>query len=157
MKKYGTVAAIFVGPQRRKSMTSLNFVEAIAGRGLKGDRYCTGEGSYNLEKVGKRQVTLIDSKCFEGSPFTWIDSLRNIVTTEVELLWLTTGGGRTFMLGEALLRGIEYCDPCDVPSVISGIPGFKKYFFNRACIIAEVLQGGMIRVGDDIKHEVKGY
>lgn len=43
----GTVKAICIGPVAGGPMQEIMEVEAIAGQGLKGDRYATCEGSFN--------------------------------------------------------------------------------------------------------------
>lgn len=137
-------------------MQSISHVEAIEGAGLKGDRYCIGSGSFNKKTgVGNRQVTIMNGKFFRGTGFKFTDSRRNIFTSDdCEVLWLI---GRTFSIGKASMRGIKYCDPCERPSKLSGIPGFKDQFIDCGCIVAEVLEGGLIRVGDEIVPPVKGY
>jgi hypothetical protein len=74
-------------------MEEVEIVEAIVGAGLAGDRYSTGEGSFNRNRQGKRQLTLINSIFFKNSGFESIESRRNIVTQGVELMWLI---GREF-------------------------------------------------------------
>ena len=151
----GTVVAICISPAAGQPMQQVQEVEAIAGQGLKGDRYATGEGSFNKGKQGNRQVTLINGIFFEGSGFEFTDSRRNIVTVGVELSWLI---GREFQIGTARFRGVKYCDPCNRPSKLSGKErSFKEAFFDRGGIIAEILEGGLIKAGDPVIPPPKGY
>lgn len=151
----GVVVAICIAHVARSPMTRVNAVEAIAGQGLKGDRYCTGEGSFNKEEVGRRQVTLINALFFKGSGFDYIDTRRNIVTRDVELMSLI---GKEFQIGGARMRGVKYCDPCLRPSQSSGEGrSFKEAFFDRGGLIAEVLEGGLIKVKDPIVPPFKNY
>ncbi len=130
-------------------------VEAIAGSGLKGDRYSTAEGSFNKGKQGNRQVTLINGMFFEKSGFDYIDSRRNIVTLGVELMWLI---GREFQVGTAYFRGVKYCDPCDRPSNLATKKiSFKEAFFDRGGLIAEIIESGLIKIGDQIVPPPKNY
>ena len=92
----GTVVAIYICLAKGDPMQLVQEVHAIEGAGLKGDRYATGEGSFNGGKQGSRQVTLINGIFFEGSGFEYTDSRRNIVTMGVELMWLI---GREFDIG----------------------------------------------------------
>src|SRR6185436_8169620 len=101
----GKVVAICIGPSAGASMISLPEVQAIAGEGLEGDRYARGEGSFNKGKKGNRQVTLINGKFFKGSSFSYIDCRRNLVTLDIELMWLL---GKEFRVGNAVLRGVKY-------------------------------------------------
>lgn len=151
----GTVTAIFVAPTAGSAMEQREKVLAIAGAGLQGDRYCTGEGSFNKDTVGKRQVTLINGVFFEGTGFEYSDTRRNIVTDGVELMWLI---GREFKIGEALFRGVKYCDPCQRPSNLAGKKeSFRDAFHDRGGLVAEIIQGGIIREGDEIIPPPKAY
>ena len=122
-------------------------VEAITGAGLKGDRYSTGEGSWNKEKPGRRQVTIIEEVAFIRTGFNFAESRRNIVTSAIKLVKLT---GREFTIGTARFRGLKYCEPCDRPSVLCGKKDFKSLFEKRGGLVAEVIQDGLIRAGDPI-------
>lgn len=151
----GTVVALCICPAAGNPMQVVQEVEAITGSGLKGDRYCTGEGSFNKGSQGQRQITLINALFFEGTDFQYVDSRRNIVTRGVELMWLI---GREFQIGTAHVRGVKYCDPCNRPSQLSGCKkSFKEVFFDRGGLIAEVIEGGIIRVNDDVIPPPRGY
>lgn len=150
----GTVVAICIAPEAGALMQEVMEVEAIAGQGLKGDRYCTGEGSWNKGELGKRQVTFINSLFFDGTGFSILDARRNFAVLGAELMYLI---GREFDVGEARFRGVKYCDPCGRPSKLSGIPGFAEAFYDRGGLVAEVLQGGLIKVGSPLISPKKNY
>lgn len=151
----GTVKAICICPVAGGPMQEIAEVEAIVSQGLKGDRYSTGEGSFNKGKQGNRQVTLMNSIFFEGSGFEFKDSRRNLFVEGLELMWLI---GREFQIGTARFRGLKYCDPCRRPSKLSGKPrNFQEAFFDRGGLIAEVIEGGMIKTGDSVIPPPKGY
>lgn len=151
----GIVVAICICPVAGGTMQCVEEVDALAGYGLKGDRYAAGQGSFNRGKAGSRQVTLINSIFFEGSGFAFADSRRNIVTTGVELMWLV---GRRFTIGEVQFLGVKYCDPCERPSKLSGNErSFKGAFLDRGGLIADVMTDGVIRVGDLVVPPPKGY
>ena len=151
----GTVTAIYICPVAGGTMCQVTNIEAIAGQGLKGDRYATGEGSFNEGKQSVRQVTLMNSIFFEKSGFEFKDSRRNLFVEGVELMWLI---GRGFQIGTAHFRGVKYCDPCNRPSKLSGKEkSFKETFFDRGGLIAEIIEGGVIKVGDLIIPPPKDY
>jgi hypothetical protein len=154
----GKAIAICVTPLAGGTMQSIDEAEAIAGHGIKGDRYCTDDGSYNKKRKGEgfRQVSLINARFFPGTLFEFVDSRRNIITQGVELLWLLDKK-KEFQIGEAVFRAVKYLDPCARPGNLSGKPGFKEAFFDCGAIIAEVLKGGRFRVGDPVFHASKGY
>lgn len=77
------------------------------------------------------------------------------MTNGVELMWLV---GREFRIGDARFRGVKYCDPCKRPGKLSGnVNSFQEKFFDCGGLVAEVLEGGVIRVGDSIVPPPKGY
>lgn len=142
----GHVVAIYLTPAAGAPMQHVWETQALAGQGLQGDRYALGEGSWNKGWPGKRQVTLINALFFEGSGFTYEESRRNIVTIRVELMDLI---GKEFDIGEARFRGLTYCEPCQRPSKLSGNPrAFKEAFHDCGGLTAEILRGGLIRVGN---------
>jgi len=144
----GNVVTICISPVAGGKMEEVEVVEAIAGAGLAGDRYSTGEGSFNRKRQGKRQVTLINAIFFKDSGFEYTDSRRNIVTHGVELMWLI---GREFQIGRARFLGQHYCDPCLRPSHLSGKKQkFLEVFLDRGGLVAEIIESGTIKKGDPI-------
>lgn len=151
----GTVKAICIGTVANGPMQEIPEVEALAGQGLKGDRYATGEGSFNKGKQGVLQVTLMNSIFFEGSGFDFKDSRRNLFVEGAELMCLI---GREFQIGTARFRGVKYCDPCNRPSKLSGKQkSFRETFSDRGGLIAEIIEGGVIKVGDLLTSPSKDY
>jgi hypothetical protein len=142
----GNVVAIYISRIAGGKMEEVEIAEAIVGAGLAGDRYSTGDGSFNRNRQGSRQVTLINSIFFKNSGFEFVESRRNIVTQGVELMWLI---GREFQIGKARFRGQNYCDPCLRPSRLAGKrEKFLEAFSDRGGLVAEIIEGGMIKRGD---------
>ena len=158
----GGVSAICIAPVAGKVMLRLQEAEAIAGAGLKGDRYAAGIGSFNIKRggVGIRQVSFMNARFLQGTEFLPEDTRRNVFTIGVELSWLlpmSDKPGKLFRIGNVLFRAQKYLDPCPRPSKLSGKSGFKETFFDCGAIIAEVVEGGSFKVGDPVYHENKGY
>jgi len=151
----GSVVAICICPVAGGPMQLVQEAEAIAGAGLKGDRYCTGEGSFNKGNVGRRQITLINAWFVDNSGFAYQETRRNLVLSGVELMWVV---GREFRIGEeVVIRGIKYCDPCKRPSKLSGNPvDFDEASHDAGGIVAEIIKGGIVRVGDPVNLPPKG-
>ncbi len=156
MKRQGRVVAICIGPAARAAMQEVEEVMAIAGAGLQGDRYSTGDGSYNRKKgVGHRQVTLMNARFFPDSGFMFREARRNLFTEGVELMDLV---GKEFDIGEARFCGERYCDPCLVPTNLAGKDvNFREAFHDRGGLIAVILSGGLIRLGSHIVGPPKDY
>lgn len=152
---YGMVVAICIAPTAGAPMESLRETRAIRSRGLQGDRYATGSGSFNQGRPGKGQVTLMNALFFPGSGYEYHESRRDLFVLDVELMWLI---GRRFQIGEAWFRGMKYCDPCMRPSRLLGREdSFQAAFFDRGGLVAKVVKGGIIKVGDTVIPPPKGY
>ena len=88
-------------------MEERSSVHAMAGRGLEGDRYERGEGSYSrLARVAARHVSLIAREAIEAAnaelvqrgliPFEMQETRRNIVVEGVDVYGLL---GKEFRIG----------------------------------------------------------
>src|SRR6516165_2909780 len=111
----GIVRAIYVAPSAGEALTAVTEVRALIGRGLEGDRYERGLGSFSRWPGTGRAVTLIEQEVLEAVlDETGLDldsgrSRRNIVTEGVRLNDLV---GKTFRIGTALFRGERLAEPC---------------------------------------------
>lgn len=147
-----TVEAIHIVASRGDPIVAANEVRAIAGEGLEGDRYQTGEGRPPEKQGGKRAATLIEAEALEalerdyGVRLDPGETRRNITTRGVALNHLV---GRTFRVGDALLKGYELCEPC---GYLEGLTkdGVRSGLVHRGGLRAEIVESGAIRVGDAI-------
>lgn len=127
-------------------------VRAIAGKGLEGDRYCNGAGTYSKPHSPGRQATLIEIEALEalardyGIELAPGRSRRNIVTRGAALNHLV---GREFAIGAVRLRGVELCEPCARLQKLAA-PGVQRGLVHRGGLNAEILTDGVIRAGDSI-------
>lgn len=139
-------------------MTSVGEVKAVSGKGLEGDRYFRGEGTWSDHPAGDNQLTLIEKEAIEaaareyGVKIEAGDARRNIV---VEGLALNHLVGREFTLGEVRVRGIRLCEPC---RHLEGLtkPGLRRALIHRGGLRAEILDSGVIRTGDVVDHTPVG-
>ncbi|HEX9843787.1 MAG TPA: MOSC domain-containing protein [bacterium] len=155
MDNEGRVAALHICAQARAGMQDVQEVEAIKGRGLAGDRYLLGTGTYSQRPGTGRQVTLIEAEALReladrhGIAFSGAEARRNIVTRGVRLEELI---GATFRVGGATLRGMRPCEPCAYLQELTGKPVLGP-LAHRGGLRADILVGGAIRVGDAIVAE----
>ncbi len=148
----GRVVGIYVTPEARADPEERHEVRAVAGRGLEGDRYFEGTGTWSKKTGPHRQVTLIEAEAVEavrrdqGLDLAPGRIRRNIVTEGVALNHLVE---REFTVGEARFRGIKLCEPCGHLERLTA-PGVEEAFLHRGGLNAEILEGGTIRVGDPV-------
>jgi len=134
-------------------MTSLAEVRAVAGRGLEGDRYFEGAGTFSPHpQKPDFELTLIEWEKVEafaresGLPFTTAHARRNLVTEGVDLNALA---GHEFRIGGALIRGIRLCEPCNYLAKTS-FPETLRGLVHKGGVRAQIVESGTIRVGDAI-------
>ncbi|MGF1639572.1 MAG: MOSC domain-containing protein [Rhodospirillales bacterium] len=145
-----TVEWIFVAAAGGAAMQSVDRVEAIAGRGLKGDRY--GERRGSGTGWDECQVTLIEGEHLEriaaesGVRVLNGEHRRNIVSRGIVLERLH---GARFRIGTAVLAYDRPRPPCAYIASITE-PLMTRALGARAGICARVLCGGIIRRGDPI-------
>ena len=153
--------AIYRAENAGDPMRSMQQVRALQGKGLEGDRYAEGRGIF--QKPGGREairhVSLITQEAIEAVnaksaseseraiQFQASDTRRNLITVGIDLSDLV---GKKFKIGKVEMRGIELCTPCKRPSQLSGKEGFKAAFENRGGLRAEILDDGLLTVGDVI-------
>ncbi|MEK0451689.1 MAG: hypothetical protein RL088_3957 [Verrucomicrobiota bacterium] len=145
------LAGIYISPTATALPTAVDSVRALAGRGLDGDRYAMGCGTFS-DRPGRRDVTLIEAEEIErfsresGHAFDAAMSRRNLLTSGVRLNDLV---GREFHVGPVLLRGLRLCEPCTHLERVTGLPVLAG-LVHRAGLYAEILNDGELRIGDTI-------
>jgi MOSC domain-containing protein YiiM len=149
----GTVEAIFIGGVAQGPMRSVAQVEGEAGVGLEGDRYAARAGSFSGNDSPGRALTLIEAEAVEaasrdyGMELDAGDTRRNVVTRGVALNHLV---GKEFTVGSVRLLGIKLNEPCEHLEKVSGRHGIRKALTHRGGLRADILEGGTIRVGDQV-------
>ena len=148
----GAVTQLFIAPAGAEPMEARDEVVAVEGKGLDGDRYAAGIGTFSERPGTGRHVTLIESEAVEavvadGIELTTAETRRNVVTAGVPLNHLV---GREFRVGEVVLRGMRLNEPCAVLERRLR-PGVRNAMLHRAGLRAEIVTGGTIRVGDTVR------
>ncbi|MFN0018977.1 MAG: MOSC domain-containing protein [Pirellulaceae bacterium] len=150
---HGKLLAIGIAAAKELPLHSVDSIAAMAGRGLTGDRYAEGKGvGQHGPAKPEQEVTLIEEEAIAAAgqeyklAFTHLDTRRNLLTTGVPLNHLV---GKTFHVGEVLLRGLELCEPCGHLEKLT-CAGIKKSLIHRGGLRAQIVRSGMLRVGDEV-------
>jgi MOSC domain-containing protein YiiM len=149
----GKVIAIQIAPDGGTALVSVEQVKAVAGQGLEGDRYFLRKGTYSKKHDGTREATFIEAEALEalsrdyGLELSGLESRRNITTHGVALNHLV---GKSFRVGGALFKGLKLCEPCGHLEQLTG-RNVRPGLTHRGGLRAEILENGLVKVGDQIK------
>ena len=143
----GALTWIGVRPEHGAELCELTEVEAVEGRGLRGDI------AARARVGGNRQVTLVQAEhlpvigAFMRGAVRPRQLRRNLVVSGINLIALSK---LEFRIGEhVVLRGTGACAPCSKMDVTLGEGGFQA-MRGHGGITAQVIRGGLIRVGDRV-------
>lgn len=151
-----TVVGIYTTPISKSPLHSVSQAKLEAGKGLVGDRYYAGVGTFSKKLMpSDAEITLIESEEIERfnvnerAAYPPGAFRRNIVTSGIRLNNLV---GKRFRVGSALLEGKRLCEPCGhlaklmSSSVVEGM-------VHRAGLRAQILSSATVNVGDEIHEE----
>lgn len=152
----GHVAAIYIYLESGGAGRSVTEASAFAGRGLAGDRYFAGEGTFWKEDKSGQDLTLVEAEAIEavaaaGIPLELGDSRRNVVTRGINLNDLV---GQAFRVGDVECVGVRLCHPCAYLESVTS-PGLVKAMVNRGGLRAKIVSSGRITVGDSVVVQVE--
>ena len=148
----GLVAGLYVAPDKGAPMRAVTEVRAVPGRGLEGDRYFDGTGTFTGDPRRDSEVTLMaleDLDAMEretGVRLSPGDVRRNVVTQGADLRALV---GLDFSLGAVRLRAMRLCEPCRHLARLTD-ERILKGLAHRSGLQAQILTEGVVRVGDAI-------
>ena len=146
--------SIHIAPAGSAPIVFVAEIQAIAGKGLEGDRYFRKTGSYSKTPGSGREVTLIEAEAIEALKREYqidIDAAqarRNIVTRGVALNHLidrefALGSGGIAALDKTMLICASHLEKLTVKGTLRGL-------IHRGGLRADIVRGGIIRVADVI-------
>ncbi len=141
----GHLRWIGLRPARREPLQIVEEANLLTGLGLEGDRYG--------KKGGKRQVSLIQAEhlpligSLSGQEVMPEMLRRNLVIEGIPLAALRR---LRFSIGETVLEGSDRCAPCSRMEEVLGDGGYAA-MLDMGGILARVIEGGTIRLGDEVR------
>jgi MOSC domain-containing protein YiiM len=145
----GVLTGIWLTFEAAAPMRRVPSARLLPGRGLEGDRYALGGGTWARYPDLEKQLTLIDAANVAavaaevGVPLTPGDTRRNVVTAGIHLPSLV---GRWFAVGDALLFGVKRCPPCTHLERLTGAR-LVKAMVHRGGVNAAVFAGAVVAEG----------
>jgi MOSC domain-containing protein len=135
------VEAIHVRAPDETEVREVGVVDAIAGKGLDGDRYFFADGA----RPGLA-LTLIEGDVVRGAGLEPGSTHRQVTVTGAGLNDLV---GKKFRVGSVECYGVMLCEPCLHLQEMTR-PGIIKELVHRAGLNADILTDGSISVGDEV-------
>lgn len=150
--EFGTVELIAVAEEAGQPMIALPSAEALASRGLRGDRYARGDGTFSDPRGRGYDLTLVEAEALEelaesGVDLSPIKVRRNLVVRGIALDDLI---GRRFRVGNVECFGQRRCEPCAHLERLTR-PGVLRGLVHRGGLRADVLSSGEISIGDRVE------
>ena len=123
-------------------------ISLIAGKGIFGDLH------FHEFNDARKQLTLIESENIDyynknfNLNIPYLSFRRNIITKGIQLNELV---GKKLSIGKVKLKGIELCRPCKNLQEMLRQNNIIKEFLKKGGLRCEILNNGIINVGDLIK------
>jgi MOSC domain-containing protein YiiM len=147
----GRIESIHVAPEAGADMEPRDRVEAVSGRGLRGDRYFEGAGTYSgSARDVSRELSLIEGETLAaverdyGVSISPNEHRRNLTTGGVGLNRLV---GARFRVGEATCEGVELCEPCSYLESLLDREGVHDALVHRGGLRARIVSDGVVEPG----------
>jgi MOSC domain-containing protein YiiM len=148
----GRVEAIAIAAEAEGPMREIATARALAGKGLEGDRYAEGAGTFSRRGGTGRDLTLIEADAVAaladgGVEIGPAEARRNLVVSGIDLDALI---GRRFRVGGVICRGARRCEPCAHLQRLTS-PGVLRGLVHRGGLRADILEDGEISRGDEVR------
>ena len=151
----GTVEAIGIAATATGPMQLVEEAQALAGRGLAGDRYAAKAGTFTPAGGGGYgyDLTLIQAEVLdelvlaEDRRLGYAEARRNLVTRGIDLNALV---GRRFRVGEVECLGQRLCEPCSHLERLT-TRGVLRGLIHRGGLRADILSDGRLSIGSAIE------
>ena len=148
------VASLHLHPvEPGRPLQGVEAVEAVAGKGILGEPRYFGKIDSRTGEPSRRQLSLMEREQIAGHatalglPSLAPGAVRaNVETLGVNLVQFV---GQKIQIGQAVLFLYEPRKPCEkMDAVCAGLR--RQMENNRQGVLAEIIRGGTIRVGDAI-------
>jgi MOSC domain-containing protein YiiM len=149
----GTVECVHLAREAGDPVERVERVEAVADRGLRGDRYFEEEGTFS-DGEKSRGITLIEAEAIDAVESDYDIELepgahrRNVTVRGVALNHLVD---RRFRVGDAVCEGVELCEPCNYLEGLLEEEGVRHALVHRGGLRGRIVESGEIGEGDAVE------
>jgi len=147
----GQVTAIALADTAEGPMRLVEQADALAGRGLSGDRYAAKAGTFTPAggSGSGYDLTLIEAEALDElelpgvGHLAYAEARRNVVTRGIDLNALV---GRRFRIGDIECIGQRLCEPCAHLERLT-TKGVLRGLIHRGGLRADIMSDGRIECG----------
>ena len=137
----GTITNLHIARVKGTPSDPVQKATAISGLGLEGDR--------SAYEGNTRQVLFVDKEILDGFGLEPGQVKENITVTGLNVAQVQPG--QVFTIGDVTLEAVGDCEPC---GKMDGIRlGLKDQLQGKRGMLAKVINGGGIKVGDSVRVE----
>jgi MOSC domain-containing protein YiiM len=153
MPPAGEVVLVAIAADATAPMRVVERATARAGRGLEGDRYFDGAGTFSNPDAGGNDLTLVAAEVLDalelpsGNRLAYEDARRNVVTRGIDLNALV---GRRFRIGDVECVGRRLCEPCAHLERLTE-RGTLRALVHKGGLRADVLSDGVVEAGAEVR------
>ena len=138
----GSIVAMHIARIKGTPSDPVMEATAISAQGLEGDRSCSADNT--------RQVLVMDQETLDHLELIPGQIKENITTTGLDLSQAKPG--EVFFIGDSVtMEIVGECQPCGKMDTIR--PGLRDRLGGRRGMLAMVINGGTLKVGDPIRLE----
>ena len=137
----GTITNLHIARVKGTPSDPVQKATAISGLGLEGDRSAY-EGNI-------RQVLFVDKEILDGFGLEPGQVKENITVTGLNVAQVQPG--QVFTIADVTLEAVGDCEPCGKMDAIR--LGLKDQLQGKRGMLAKVINGGGIKVGDSVRVE----
>jgi len=138
----GQIVALHIARVKGTPSDPVTEATAISAQGLEGDRSCRADNP--------RQVLVMDQETLDNLELKPGQIKENITITGLDLS--QAKAGEVFFIGDSVtMEIVGECKPCGKMDAIR--PGLQERLGGRRGMLATVINGGPLKVGDPIRLE----
>jgi len=137
----GTITNLHIARVKGTPSDPVQKATAISGLGLEGDR--------SAYEGNTRQVLFVDKEILDGFGLEPGQVKENITVTGLNVAQVQPG--QVFTIGDVTLEAVGDCEPCGKMDAIR--LGLKDQLQGKRGMLAKVINGGGIKVGDSVRVE----
>jgi MOSC domain-containing protein YiiM len=137
----GTITNLHIARVKGTPSDPVQKATAISGLGLEGDR--------SAYEGNTRQVLFVDKEILDGFGLEPGQVKENITVTGLNVAQVQPG--QVFTIGDVTLEAVGDCEPCGKMDAIR--LGLKDQLQGKRGMLAKVINGGGLKVGDSVRVE----